>query len=316
MTSLQPAPIQKPEISAVVTCYFEERTIDEFHSRLSAALKSTGEAYEIIFVNDGSSDGTFEKLKAIFASDPNVITVMDLFQNAGQAAAITAGLEHARGQIILLIDSDLQLDPEELPVLLAEYRKGADIVTGYRKNRKDSLSRIIPSKIANVIMRKIAKHRLRDFGCTFRLFNVKLIRAFEFGPFKPIQVAHVMAKADRVVEVPVAHHPRRYGASGWTFRKLFAYNMDNFVGYSEMPFQALGLISLFASMLFFLRIVLAYVLPFNILKLITSGLILNVVIFGLLATMAVLSAIGEFTIRNFLILRRYPAYIVRECLKK
>lgn len=316
MTSHQPAPVHKPEISAVITCYFEEASIEEFHARLSEALKSTGRSYEIIFVNDGSTDATFDKLIAIFDADPRVTAVMDLFRNSGQIAAITAGLERVRGDIILLMDSDLQLAPEELPLLLAEYDNGADIVTGYRKNRKDSLRRIIPSKIANVIMRKTSKHKIRDFGCTFKLFDAKLIRAFEFGPFKPIQVPSVIAKAQRVVEVPVTHSPRKHGVSGWTFRKLYAYNMDNFVGYSEIPFQVLGVICLFVAMLFFLRIALMYDLPFNVLKSVTSGLILNVVIFSLLMTIAVLSAIGEFTIRSFLILRRYPAYIVKKCLKK
>jgi glycosyltransferase involved in cell wall biosynthesis len=146
MTSHQAAPILKPEISAVITCYFEEVSIEEFHARLSSTLKSTGRAYEIIFVNDGSTDATFDKLKTIFNIDPRVTVIMDLFRNSGQAAAITAGLERARGDIILLMDSDLQLSPEELPLLLTEYDKGADIVTGYRKNRKDSLRRIIPSK--------------------------------------------------------------------------------------------------------------------------------------------------------------------------
>ena len=104
-----------PEFSMLVTCHFEERSIEEFHARLSAALASLGRSYEIIMVNDGSTDGTWEKIKAIFAKDPRVRVVMDFFRNAGQQAAITACACEARGRALVLMDSDLQLMPEELP---------------------------------------------------------------------------------------------------------------------------------------------------------------------------------------------------------
>lgn len=299
-------------ISAVITCYYEEKTIDEFYSRLSGALKSLDVPYEMIFVNDGSKDGTYDRLKAIFDSDPCVAAVIDLFKNSGQAAAITAGMQSARGDVFLFMDSDLQLDPEELPVLIAEYEKGFDLVTGYRKERKDSLFRIIPSKIANVIMRKVSDSNIRDFGCTFKLFNSGLIRAFEFGPFKILQIPQVIARTNRISEVPVTHHPRKMGKSGWTFRKLFAYNMDNIVNISERLFQLLGAVCIFIAMLVFVRLALMYVAPIKILDVITNGLVLNVILFTFLIIVAILAAIGEFAIRSFSILSRFPAYIIRE----
>ena len=131
------APAPAPEFSAIITCYFEEKSIDEFHARLSRALESLGRTYEILFVNDGSTDKTFEKLEAIFERDPHVAAVLDLFKNSGQAAAMTAGFTHARGRHFIFMDSDLQLDPAELPRLVAKYDEGCDLVSGFRKNRKD-----------------------------------------------------------------------------------------------------------------------------------------------------------------------------------
>ena len=124
-----------PDLSIIVTCYFEEQSIDEFHARLSAAAQSTGCSYEIVMVNDGSTDGTWPKLLSLYESDPHVTTVVNLFRNAGQVAAMTAGINHARGQAFVFMDSDLQLDPEELPMLVATYQEGYDIVSGARKER-------------------------------------------------------------------------------------------------------------------------------------------------------------------------------------
>jgi len=306
----------KPEFSVIITCYHEEASIDEFYARLSKTLEGMGRSYEIIFVNDGSTDKTFKKLKTIFDKDANVTCVIDLFRNKGQQSAITVGLVHIQGDKIIFLDSDLQLDPEELPLLISEFDKGNDIVSGYRKNRKDSLFRKIPSKLANMIMRKVSQSDFTDFGCTFKIIDAKLIRSFEFGPFKVLQLVNVIAQAQHCREVPITHHPRKYGKSGWTFKRLFAYNMDNLVCLSQRPFQILSLVCLIFAFLFFLRIILVWFFDFSILQEITHGLLLNVIIIGLLTTTSVLCMIGEFVIRNFLILQRYPAYVIREFFHK
>src|SRR5258708_180771 len=120
------------EFSVLITCYYEENSIDEFYGRLSTTLEKIGRPYEIIFVNDGSRDGTWQKIKTIFSKDCHVHAALDLSKNSGQLAAITAALSESRGPAIVLFDSDLQLRPEELPLLVAEYDKGFDLVTGYR----------------------------------------------------------------------------------------------------------------------------------------------------------------------------------------
>lgn len=308
--------LQYPEFSAIICCYYEEQSIEEFHARLNNTLKNSGRSYEIIMVNDGSKDKTFDKLKDIYAKDPNVTTIINLFRNSGQLAAMTAGINQARGEHYIFIDSDLQLDPEEMPLLLKEFDDGYDVVSGCRKNRKDSMIRRLSSRFANLVVKKVSGHMITDFGCTFKIYNGKLIRAFELGPYKTLQTAYIYSRAQTLKEVPISHHVRRYGKSGWTFKKLFSFHMDNVVGLSRRPFQWLSATCLFFAFLFFLRVLLSWVLPFSILKEITQGLILNVQIFILLCLLAVLAAVGEYVIRNFIYLQKYPFYIIREMFQK
>lgn len=305
-----------PDFSVLITCYNEEHSIDEFHARLSKAMGSLGRSYEIIFVNDGGADGTFAKLTGIFQHDPNVSAIMDMFRNAGQQAAITAALCEARGRAILLMDSDLQLAPEEIPLLAAKYDEGYDVVSGARVNRKDSWLRIVPSKLANMIMRKATQSEFSDFGCTFKIYDARLVRAFGYGPHHLFSNVDLIARAGRRCEVPITHYPRKYGKSGWTFRKLMKYNTDNLVSLSERPFQILAVLCLMVALLFCLRIALGYVLPFRILGPISNGLLLNAMVISLLVTLGVLCLIGEFAIRAFLTGRNLPLYIVREVRRR
>lgn len=306
----------RPEIefSVLITCHYEEKSIEEFYSRLSATLEKMGRTYEIIFVNDGSRDGTWEKLKGIFAKDPHVHAVLDLFKNSGQQAAGTAALSEIRGRALVYIDSDLQLAPEDLPRLVVEYDHGFDMVTGYRKNRKDSLFRILPSFLANIIMRRASHSRVRDFGCTFKIFNALPVRAFNFGPRHVISFVEVISKIDRIAEVPVTHYPRLYGSSGWTFAKLMKYNTDNLMILSERPFQIIALLCLGAVLLLAARILLYRFYPVILLTSVSNGLLLNATLIALLVNVALIAWVGEFAIRSFFAHRAIPMYIVREKL--
>lgn len=304
------------DFSVIITCYFEEQSIDVFYERLSKTMQSLGRSYEIIFINDGSTDKTFQKLRRIFDSDRNVTAVIDLFKNSGQGNATTPGLMIAKGKAMVLIDSDLQLDPEELPRLVEQYDKGFDIVTGYREDRKDSLIRTWPSKIANMIMRKASRTNLLDFGCTFKIYDMRLTRGFGFGPFKPWRPVSVMAGAGRIAEVPVSHHPRPFGKSGYTLRKLFDYNMENLVKMSEKPFQIMAFLCLGFALLIVMRLIVEMVFPIKILPKVTTGIILNALVIGLMVIVAILLVIGEFVIRNFIKLQKTPTFIIKEIYKR
>lgn len=305
-----------PEFSVLVTCHYEAKSIDEFFRRLKAAWDATGRSYEIIMVNDGSTDGTWDRLKDLWSQHPEVTAVVDFFKNSGQMAAATAAIREATGRHFFIMDSDLQLCPEEIPALLAVFDEGHDVVSGYRLDRKDSFLRIIPSKLANVIMRKASDSNFRDFGCTFKFFHGNLIRAFEFGPHRIFSNVDIIARAGRCKEVPVSHRPRQHGRSGWTFTKLWKYNMDNIVKLSQRPFQFIAAGCAVLTLFLLLRIAAGFFSPFGILHEVTNGLILNALAMVLIVLLMVLSMVGEFTIRGFVMLQDNPGYAVRKTLRR
>jgi dolichol-phosphate mannosyltransferase len=199
--------LSSPAVSVVVPLFNEEESIIILQSELSAALKSFD--YEIIFVDDGSHDRTVERIDAA----PN-IRVIRFEQNAGQSAAIYAGLKAARGATVVLIDGDLQNDPADIPKLLAEIVSGADLVCGYRAQRRDTLVKRLTSWIANAVRSRFTKDGVRDTGCTLKAMRRECVAALI--PFKGMHrfiPALVKGAGYRLVEIPVNHRPRRFGQS-------------------------------------------------------------------------------------------------------
>ncbi len=301
----------------MVSCFNEELSIMEFHQRLSKSLNNLDRTYEIIFVDDGSADTTYEKLKEIYHKDKNVSVVIELFKNSGQAEATTAGISFAKGKNFIFMDSDLQISPEDLPLLMNEFDKGYDIVGGVRKNRQDSIHRIIPSKLANVIMRKASSSKFSDFGCTFKIINGKLIRAFNMNAFNILNQMHIISHAKKCQEVPIQHHKRKYGKSGWKFKRLMEFNIDNMVVLSQRPFQMISFFSLIFGCLIILRILFYWLVsPLQILKVVTPTSILIFVLFSMFVIVSILCIIGEYVTRVFVVSQRKPKYIIREILKR
>jgi dolichol-phosphate mannosyltransferase len=196
-----------PAVSVIVPVFNEEDNLPILQAQLREAL--SGLNYEIIFVDDGSIDRTAERIEA--ASNVRLI----LFEeNAGQSAAIYAGLKAARGVTVVLIDGDLQNDPADIPKLLAEISRGADLVCGYRAERRDTLVKRVTSWIANVVRSRVTKDGVRDTGCTLKAMRRECVGALV--PFKGMHrfiPALVKAAGYRLVEIPVNHRPRRFGES-------------------------------------------------------------------------------------------------------
>lgn len=308
--------IETPYFSVIIACHYEEKSIMEFYTRLSKALNSLDKSYEIIFVNDGSTDKTFDLLKEIFNKDEKVSRIINLFKNAGQNAAVTAGVVHARGKHFILMDSDLQLAPEELPLLVKEFENGFDVVSGHRKERKDTLYRTLPSKIANFIMQKLSKSNLTDFGCTFKIFHGELVRAFHLSPLKLFNPVYIIGQAQKCIEVPVSHFPRKYGKSGWSFKKLMEYNMENFIGLLSKAFQFIGFWSTVIAFLLILRAIVDAFYSFKILSNIYNGFLLIAILFSMFVTLKMLCLIGEYVVRIFSVSQKNPKYIIKEMLTK
>jgi dolichol-phosphate mannosyltransferase len=196
-----------PAVSVIVPLFNEEENMSILQSELRAALG--GLDHEIIFVDDGSIDRTVERIEP----GPN-IRVIRLEKNTGQSAAIYAGLQAARGTTAVLIDGDLQNDPADIPRLLAEIARGADLVCGYRVQRKDTLVKRLTSRIANAVRSRFTKDGVRDTGCTLKAMRRECVSALL--PFKGMHrfiPALIKAAGYRLVEIPVKHRPRRFGQS-------------------------------------------------------------------------------------------------------
>lgn len=196
-----------PAVSVVVPLFNEEENVPILQAELAAAL--TGLDYELIFVDDGSSDQTLKRV----AAGPRV-RVLSFERNAGQSAAMSAGLHVARGASCVLIDGDLQNDPGDIPRLLAEIERGADLVCGYRAQRKDTFVKRATSRVANFIRSRFTKDGVRDTGCTLKAMRRECIGALV--PFKGMHrfiPALVKGAGYRLVEVPVNHRPRKFGQS-------------------------------------------------------------------------------------------------------
>jgi glycosyltransferase involved in cell wall biosynthesis len=196
-----------PAVSVVVPLFNEEENVPILQGELTAAL--SGLDYEIIFVDDGSTDGTARSI----APDPRV-RLLQFERNAGQSAAMYAGLNSARGDVAVLIDGDLQNDPADIPRLLAEMERGADLVCGYRAQRKDTVVKRITSRVANFVRSRFTKDGVRDTGCTLKAMKRECVTALL--PFKGMHrfiPALVKGAGYRLVEIPVNHRLRKFGLS-------------------------------------------------------------------------------------------------------
>jgi glycosyltransferase involved in cell wall biosynthesis len=236
----------KETLSILIPVFNEEENIPPLFDRLITALQKTGRAYEIIFVDDGSSDGSLELLLDISKRNPNV-KIISFSRNFGQTAALSAGIDSSNGEIIIPMDGDFQNDPEDILLLLQKIEEGFDVVSGWRKDRKDPFfTRRFPSMIANKMISFIGGVRLHDYGCTLKAYRrdiLKNIRLYgEMHRFIPIYAQWIGA---RVAEIPVNHFPRRSGSSKYGLSRVFKVILDLMVvkfllSYSQKPIYVFG----------------------------------------------------------------------------
>ena len=229
----------QPMISLVIPVYNEEENLHILMERIRPVMQGMDRPYEIIFIDDGSRDSSLSILKG-FASEPEV-KVVELVRNYGQHAAILAGFSVVTGDIIITLDADLQNPPEEIPKLVKEMEAGSyDVVGTIRKGRKDSMFRIIPSKIINIIARRITKVRMTDWGCMLRAYRRpvvdRMIACHEHATFIPA-LATFFGK--RVTEIEVAHDERAGGTSNYPLRKLINLQFDLVSSFSDLPMKLL-----------------------------------------------------------------------------
>ncbi|HLI69797.1 MAG TPA: glycosyltransferase family 2 protein [Ktedonobacteraceae bacterium] len=216
-------PIQKVDISVVVPVMNEERNVRLLYEALSPQLKELGKSYEVIFVDDGSTDGTFEVLKQLHEENPGIVRVIRFRRNFSKTPALVAGFSRCRGEIIFTMDGDLQDDPVEIPRFLEKLDEGYDLVSGWKYPRLDPFSKTFPSRVFNGLVSMLTGVHLHDINCGFKAYRREIIEDShlklygEFHRFVPV-MAHW--RGFRVTEIKVVHHPRKYGVSKFGARRF------------------------------------------------------------------------------------------------
>jgi glycosyltransferase involved in cell wall biosynthesis len=241
------------DLTVVVPVHNEVENIRELYRELHAALRPTGLTYELLFVDDGSDDGSWQQLAQLPRDDPHLILVR-LTRNYGQTAAIAAGLAQSTGNDVVLLDGDRQNDPADIPALLAKRREGYDLVAGWRHERRDPwLSRRLPSHAANWLIGLITGVRLHDYGCTLKVIRGDLARSLRlYGEMHRFIPALVDDMGGRIVEIRVNHRPRVAGKSKYGFSRTLRVVLDlvtvKFLSsYSTRPIHVFGLVGLLST---------------------------------------------------------------------
>jgi glycosyltransferase involved in cell wall biosynthesis len=240
------------KLSIVIPVYNEEENVPLLYRELKEVLEELPYDYEIIFVNDGSRDRTGEVLEEIAQKDKKV-KVIEFARNYGQTSAMMAGMDFASGDIIITMDGDLQNDPKDIPRLLEKIKEGYNVVSGWRKKRKDAaISRKLPSKIANWLIGKITGVRIHDYGCTLKAYRsdvIKRVRLYgELHRFIPA-LASTVTRVDKIIEIPVNHRPRRFGKSKYGISRTFKVLSDLFFiwflkKFMQKPIHFFGILGL------------------------------------------------------------------------
>ena len=243
-------------ISILVPIFNEEESIEDSHREITEVMRRWGRRYEIVLVNDGSTDGTGQRMDALAATDPNVRAV-HFRTNYGQTAAVTAAIDYSRGSILVPIDADMQNDPADIPALVRKLEEGFDVVSGWRKQRKDrSLTRVMPSRVANWLISRVSGVALHDYGCSLKAYRRDVIDDVRlYGEMHRFIPVYAYMNGGRVAEMPVNHRPRLRGQSKYGLNRVVKVLLDLlvvkfFLSYAAKPiyiFGGFGLLCLLAS---------------------------------------------------------------------
>ncbi|MDA7437440.1 glycosyltransferase family 2 protein [Synechococcus sp. AH-601-P06] len=310
------------DLSVVVPLYNEEESLPHLVEQLLASLRPSGERFELVLVNDGSSDRTAEVLERLSQDIPELVGVL-LRKNYGQTAAMAAGFDVAQGEVIVSLDGDLQNDPADIPMLLAKLREGYDLVSGWRHQRQDAaLQRKLPSKIANRLIGRVTGVRLHDYGCSLKAYRRDVLSDMRlYGELHRFLPALAFIEGARITEVKVNHRARQFGSSKYgidrTFRVLMdlltVWFMKRFLTRPMYVFGFGGLIAILLSL-----VASSYLLAVKLMggDIANRPLLTLAVVLGLAGIqLFCFGLLGELQIRTYHESQDRPIYRIRETLR-
>ncbi|MGQ9687994.1 MAG: glycosyltransferase [Desulfobaccales bacterium] len=307
-------------LSVVLPVFNELENLDILHQQLKAVLTNLGRSYEIIYVDDGSTDGSSNKLQQLAEAD-DTVTLIQFRRNFGQTAALSAGIDYARGEVVVCQDADLQNDPQDIPLLLAKLEEGYDLVSGWRKDRQDHwLWRKTTSALANWIISRVVDFKLHDIGCTLKAYRRELLNHIRlYGDMHRFIPALALQVGAKVAEVPVHHKPRLYGRSKYGLNRMFSVMLDlltiKFLGkFVSNPLRVFGGFGLGLISLSFLSGIAMVVQKFYYnLSLIQTPLLLLSAMLFILGFFCVLQGFtAELLIRTYHESQGKPTYVIRQ----
>lgn len=262
-------------ISIIIPVYNEEQSVKLLQEKLAAVLPSLNQSYEIIYIDDGSTDKTFAALAEIRAQNLNTVKVIRFTRNFEKSAALMAGFKEAAGDIIITMDGDLQDEPAEIPTFLAKIKEGYDCVTGWKVNRQDPFSKTFPSRIFNFLVARIVNLKIHDYNCGFKAYTAEAVAELNlYGGLYRFIPALLFAKGFKIAEIAVKHHARPFGKSKYGAGRLVKGFFDitslwALLRFSQKPSHFFGNAGLFSFLLGFLIIVALYIAKF------TQGVLIN-----------------------------------------
>lgn len=313
------------KLSIVIPVYNEDESLDLLHSAVSESMARVKMDWEVLYVDDGSKDNSVAKLIELQHQDPDHIVVIEFRRNFGQTTAISAGIDHASGDIITFLDADLQNDPSDIPMMLEKLDEGYDVVSGWRKNREDNaLTRNLPSHIANWLISNVTGVHLHDYGCTLKVYRREVITGFklygEMHRFIPVYANSVGAK---IIELPVKHHSRKFGKSKYGLERTLKVVLDLIAvkfltEASKKPiylFGGMGSILIGLSIIGFLFLFIRKLV--SSVDILTSPIFIIATLAAMIGSQAILMGlIAELLVRTYHESQQKPTYTIRQIIKK
>lgn len=313
------------KLSIVIPVYNEDENLSLLHKALHDALDSLTAEWEVVYVDDGSSDTSLSILEGFADEDPERTCVVGLRRNFGQTAAIAAGIDHAEGDVIILMDADMQNDPADIPLMLEKIESGYDVVSGWRKNRQDTfITRTLPSRMANWLISIVTGVHLHDYGCTLKAYRREALTGFRlYGEMHRFIPAYASSVGARMIEMPVTHHPRKFGKTKYGLNRTIKVVLDLLtvkflISYANKPIYLFGgtgaIFMILSAILLGILFVRKLLFATSILQSTFFQIGIMMMILGVQSVL--LGLIAELLVRTYHESQQKPTYTVRKLLNR
>ena len=312
-------------LSIVIPVYNEAENLPLLRKALQDALSPLTVDWEVVYVDDGSADESLVLLETFAEEDPEHTCVVGLRRNFGQTAAIAAGIDHAEGDIIVLMDADLQNDPADIPRMMAKIEEGYDVVSGWRKSRQDAfITRTFPSRIANWLISVVTGVHLHDYGCTLKAYRREALTGFRlYGEMHRFIPAYASTVGAKIIELPVTHHPRKYGKTKYGLNRTIKVILDLFtvkfmISYAHKPIYLFGGTGALLMMMSIIMVGTLFVRKLlYATSVVQSSFFLIGIMFMILGVQSILMGlIAELLVRTYHESQRKTTYTVRKLLNR